>query len=56
MRVRVPSMLKMFCNILEVTRLREEIIMRMNESTVLGRIYEHQCLLAGKQSKYAVGE
>jgi len=46
--VYVPSMLKMFCNIVEVIRLREEIIMRMNESTILGRIYEAQCNLAGK--------
>jgi hypothetical protein len=30
--------------------------MRMNESTVLGRIYEHQCSLAGKQSKFSLGE
>lgn len=47
-KVKVPSMLKMFCNILEVYRLREQIILRMNESTILGRIYETQCQLAGK--------
>lgn len=54
--VNVPSMLKMFCNIVEVMRLREEIIMRMNECTILGRIYEGQCTAAGKQTKYSINE
>lgn len=32
-------MMKMFCNIIEVIRLREEIIMRMNECSILTKIY-----------------
>jgi hypothetical protein len=42
-KVYVPSMMRMFCNLTEVVRLREEIVMRMNESTILARIYESQC-------------
>jgi hypothetical protein len=32
--------MKMSCNIMEAVRLREEIIMRMNESSILARIYD----------------
>lgn len=37
--VKVPSLLIMCCNLYEVVRLREEIIMRMNECKILGKIY-----------------
>ena len=33
--VRSPSMMKMACNILEVMRLREELIQRITECSVL---------------------
>lgn len=38
--VRSPSMMKMACNILEVIRLREELIQRITECSVLEEIYE----------------
>jgi len=41
--VKVPSILLMCCNLYEVIRLREEIILRMHESRVLGQIYSNQC-------------
>jgi hypothetical protein len=42
-KVKVPSIMQMFCNIVEVLRLREQIILRMNESMIIGKIYEYQC-------------
>ena len=46
--VKAPSMMRMCCNILEVLRLREELIERINETNILAKIYEEQGRLAGK--------
>lgn len=56
LQLNVPSIMKMCCNIMEVIRLREEIIMRMHESSILGRIYDSQCAVTGKSAKYSINE
>jgi len=38
--VKAPSMMRMCCNLLEVLRLREELIQRLHESAVLKHIYK----------------
>ena len=55
-KINVPTMLKMFCNVTEVIRLREEIVLRMNECSVLRRIYEQQVGKCGKQKNNNIGE
>ena len=37
--VKSPSMMRMACNIMEVIRLREELIERIDETNVLTKIY-----------------
>ena len=49
--VKSPSMMRMCCNMLEVLRLREELIQRMHETFILKEIYSQQCRVAGKQVK-----
>ena len=44
-------MMQMCCNLKEALRLREEIVLRMNECNILARIYSSQCDLANKQTK-----
>ena len=39
MTVKSPSMMRMCCNMLEVLRLREELIQRMHETFILKEIY-----------------
>lgn len=39
--VKVPSLMIMCCNLYEVIRLREEIIMRMHECNILSKIYSN---------------
>ena len=46
--VKSPAMMRMACNIMEVLRLREELIERVNETNILAKIYEEQGRLAGK--------
>jgi hypothetical protein len=46
--VKSPSMMRMACNIMEVLRLREELIERIDETSVLTKIYLEQGRLAGK--------
>ena len=46
--VKAPPMMRMACNIMEVMRLREELIERINETNILAKIYEEQGRLAGK--------
>jgi len=46
--VEAPSMMKMVCNIIEVLRLREELIQRAHETSVLTKIYVTQATLANK--------
>lgn len=51
-RVEALPMMRMCCNILEVQRLREEIVLRMHECNLLERIYLKQCNdLSNKQVK-----
>ena len=38
--VKSPPMMRMACNIMEVIRLREELIERINETNILAKIYE----------------
>ena len=40
--------MKMYCNTLEVLRLREELISRMSETSILTKVYLAQCKLANK--------
>ena len=49
--VKSPSMMRMCCNMLEVLRLREELIQRMHETSILKSIYTQQCKIAGKAVK-----
>lgn len=37
--VKAPSMMLMSCNLVEVLRLREEIVLRMHETNILAKIY-----------------
>ena len=46
--VRSPSMMQMACNVLEVIRLREELIQSIHESNALAQVYQQQCKLANK--------
>jgi hypothetical protein len=38
-KVSGPSMLKMACNIMEVNRMREELIRSVHETSILSAIY-----------------
>jgi len=38
-KVNGPSMLKMACNIMEVNRLREQLIRSVHETSILSAIY-----------------
>ena len=40
-KVRSPSMMRMACNIMEVIRLREELILRVSECNQLTEIYKN---------------
>lgn len=46
--VKSPSMMRMACNIMEVLRLREELIERIDETNILTKVYLEQGRLAGK--------
>ena len=39
----VPSQLKLYCNMVELHRLRSEIILAVSECTILQTIYLSQC-------------
>jgi hypothetical protein len=45
--ISAPSMLKLYCNLVELHRLRNEIILAASECTVLQQVYLRQCELAG---------
>ena len=49
--VRSPSMMRMACNLMEVIRLREELILRISECETLTKIYEQQFSMAGRPQK-----
>jgi hypothetical protein len=40
--IKFPSMLKMACNVMEATRIREELIESIHETHVLSKIYINQ--------------
>jgi hypothetical protein len=48
--VKTPSMLIMSCNLLEVLRLREELIQRIHETDILTMVYRHQLKITNKDS------
>ncbi len=39
-KVNVPSMMHLFCNLLEVLRYRENLIQAMSETVVLGEVFD----------------
>jgi hypothetical protein len=43
-------MLIMSCNLLEVIRLREELIQRIHETDILSMVYRHQLKITNKDS------
>ena len=49
--VRSPSMMKMACNLMEVIRVREELINRISECNALTQVYQQQLTLADKPCK-----
>lgn len=49
--VRSPSMMRMACNMMEVIRLREELIQRVSECNILTKIYQQQFQQAGRSQK-----
>ena len=49
-RVNVPPMLLVFCNLLEVLRLRESLVVALSESSALQDIFSHLKDLANKSS------
>ena len=48
--------MKMYCNISEVFRMREELIRRMDECAVLARIYKQQAVESAKNQKISSSE
>ena len=44
-------MMRMACNLMEVVRLREELINRISECNALQEVYQAQCALASKNTK-----
>jgi hypothetical protein len=47
-KVNVPLMLNLYCNSVELLRLRQELIQSMSESMVLQEIYEAQAKLINR--------
>lgn len=47
-QVKGPSKLRMSCNIVEVVRLREEVIQRIYETDILSCVYKKQLQMLGK--------
>lgn len=45
-----PSLLSMSCNLVEIIRLREELIAKINESDILSIIYKRQLALVNKSN------
>ena len=50
-QVRSPSMMRMACNVMEVIRLREELIQRVSECNQLTALYTKQMGLAAKDAR-----
>jgi hypothetical protein len=48
--VKAPSMLVMSCNLVEVLRLREELILRLHETDILSFTYKQQLKCVNKDS------
>jgi hypothetical protein len=42
-QILVPSLLQTYCNVIELLRMRQEIIFAATECTVLQAIYQRQC-------------
>lgn len=40
-KVKAPSMMRMCCNMLEVLRLREQLIARLHETAILQKVYKN---------------
>ena len=49
-RINAPPMLIVFCNLLEVLRLRESLIVALSESTALQEIFNNLKDIANKSS------
>jgi hypothetical protein len=49
-KVNVPPTLLLFCNLVEVMRLRENMILNLTESQALTDIYEHLKSLVNKEN------
>ena len=45
--LRVPSLLQLYCNLVEMLRLRSEIILAASECSILQETYLKQCSLVG---------
>ena len=45
--ITAPTMLRVYCNMMELSRLRSEIIMAASECAMLGDVYQTQCEFAG---------
>lgn len=43
-------MLQTYCNVAELNRIRQEIILAASETTILTQIYKSQCALIGEKS------
>lgn len=46
--VHMPSLLFFYCNMVEIVRLREELIKAVIETNILDNLYKRQCKFAGK--------
>jgi hypothetical protein len=55
-KVKGPSMLKMACNIMEVTRMREELIRSVHETSILSTIYFGQATKANRSKLLKSGD
>ena len=53
-KVQMPSLLFFYCNIVEVLRLRENLIKMANETVILSQIYKDLCKFASNDGSRLV--
>ena len=48
--ISAPCLLQVYCNIAELNRIRQEIILAATETTILTQVYKSQCQLIGEKN------
>ena len=49
-KINIPSLLTMYCNAMEMLRLRQELIYAVSETQLLTDVYENQCKMVNRQN------